>query len=434
MNHRKTSKPMCRSATSLISFLLLPAISLVASEETSHENFFRYDPIFGVDSETENCEIYLAPSEKMGWGVYAGRDFEENEVVEVVPRYLTLKNDWLALSVLDDYHYGFTFNADESDTTFGALIFGKAMFYNHGHKEKQNIIYTSFGYEPHKDMPWGTNMLGFVAKRDIKRGEELLCTYGEGQWFTDRSIEMNIPEDEPLPSFTDIQVREKAYCSKVLAGIGHSTYVHRLAPAQAQAGFPLPDFDYVSRLPLQDHPTAIAREFAAPGDLLEVSPALVLIAELAKNSPLAPLTFFWDDLEEGHKESVRELREMGAYRMKGYSNETYQIHHDLLEYFDDSCIFPAAGNIAMIRKVGHDSPNCKMEIAAPADSQEELNLGSAGLVLKIIATREIQSGEELRLNLPDNSSWDSKMALQQHLALSGQPIPRHLAEIGRAHV
>lgn len=398
--------------------------ALVAGGET-----FRFDPIYAAAGLAENCDIYLAPSEIGGWGVYAGRSFEEGEVVEIAPRYLTLDNDLLRSSVLDDYHYGFLFHQDPSDTSFGVVIFGMAMFFNHGPGKKQNIIYTSFGREPGKDMPWAAHTLGFITNRAIKRGEELLTTYGEtSQWFADRGFEMVEQPERELPTLSEMEKLEEKYCSKLVAGLGHSTWNHRIVPSQMQIDYPIPDMELESFLPLQDHPTAVVKTSVSTGTILEMAPALVVPMEQMQQSPLSPMIIYWHDLDQKQKETIMELREIGAFRMKGLNNETGYQEFDVLEYFDDACIFPAAGRIGLVKKVDDDNPNCRIEILASAEQEEDTDIGSAGLVLKLVATKDIQSGEELRLNLPDSSSWDAKMNLQQHLALLGQPIPSHIVD------
>lgn len=388
-----------------------------------------FDGIFATDGLAENCEVYMAPSKIGGWGVYAGRDFEDGEIVELSPRFLTMKNDFLDMNVLDDYHYGFTFHLDPSDTSFGVVTFGMAMWFNHGPGEKQNVVYTSFGREPDKDMAWAAEGLGYVANRFIKRGEELLSSYGDtDQWFTDRGLVMMEQPEKKLPSLEEMQLLERKYCSNLVAGIGHSAWNHRIAPSQMQTGYPMPQMDLDARLPLQDHPTAIAKKGIVEGETLETAPALVVPMEHMIGSVLSPMVIYWHDLDERQKETIHALREIGAFRMKGINNETGHHEIDVLKFFDDASILPAAGGIALVKKVGNDNPNCRIDILASTEQEEDMDMGSTGLVLKLVATKNIQSGEELRLDLPDSSSWDSKMSLQQHLALSGQPIPRHIVD------
>jgi FMN phosphatase YigB (HAD superfamily) len=390
------------------------------------------NPVFGnerVDTD-QPCDIYLAPSKVGGWGVFAARDFYEGEVVEIAPRYVPMKADQLQKSVIDDYFYGFTFHFDPHDASFGNLVFGMTMFYNHGPGIKHNVLYTSFGKEPHKDLPWSSDLTGFVAIRNIKRGEELLSSYGETDiWFTARGLTMaqnDENEADLMPSLEQMQEREQKHCPKTIAGPGRPTWLQRLQPACAHYNIYLPP-RRLHDMPLQDHPTAVAKEAVRAGQLLEMAPALVVPHDQMVFSPLAPMTIFWNDLDEEQQETIEQLQLHGVFRLKAVSNETGKMKPDILEYFNDAAILPAAGNIGLVRKVGREAEsNTRIEIVAVTEFMDKLDDGSAGLILKLIATKEIEPGEELLLNLPDHSSWHSKMNLAQHLALTGQPIPKHL--------
>ncbi|CAB9505243.1 expressed unknown protein [Seminavis robusta] len=377
------------------------------------------------------CDIYLAPSDIGGWGVYAGRDFDEGEIVEIAPRYVPLKStEFMHNNALDDFHYGFTFQRDPEETSFGAAIFGMSMFYNHGVGAQRNVVYTSFGFEPDKHMTWGSMMIGFVANRDIRRGEELLSSYGETErWFTDRGLEMAQREEQEIPSQEELTKLEQQQCAKSIAGIGHSTWIDRVVAAQDIYELHVPYIQKEEMLPLQDHPTAVAKEFVQDGSLIEQAPALVVPMATYEVSPLEPMIIAWADLDPSLQEVVQDLREDGVYRMKGIDTETGRLVPDVLEFFEDSAILPAAGNIGLVRKVGPDGDsNCRLGIESAARDIENADIGSSGIILKLYATRDIQPGEELLLNLPDSSSWHTKTTLSQHLALTGQPIPKHLVD------
>ncbi|CAB9512186.1 unknown protein [Seminavis robusta] len=377
------------------------------------------------------CDIYLAPSDIGGWGVYAGRDFEGGEVVEIAPRYVPLKTtEFLHNNALNDFHYGFTFQRDPEETSFGAAIFGMSMFYNHGVGAQQNVFYTNFGFEPNKHMPWGSMMLGFVASHDIRRGEELLSSYGETeQWFTYRDLEMAQRDEQVIPSLEKLAKMEQQQCAKSIAGIGHSTWIDRIVAAEDIYEINFPYIEKEEMLPLQDHPTAVAKEFVQDGSLIEQAPALVVPMATFKGSPLEPMIIAWTDLDPSLQEVVHDLRAKGVYRMKGIDTETGRLAPDVLEFFEDSAILPAAGHIGLVRKVGpNGDSNCHLGIESAARDIENADIGSSGIILKLYATRDIQPGEELLLNLPDSSSWKTKMDLSQHLGLTGQPIPKHLVD------
>jgi hypothetical protein len=414
--------------TSLCSAIII-VVLLVSSQASAQES----NPVFSEERDQDQpCAVYLAPSNIGGWGVFAARDFELNEVVEVAPRYLPTKLQYMRATVLDDYGYSLHFDSDPEDIFFNA-VFGMTMFFNHGPGIKHNVQYTGFGGDPNKDVPWGSLLVGFVAKREIKRGEELLSSYGDEKWFTDRGLSMveNDNQADALPSLEQMEQREHQYCQKTIAGVGHPTWFQRVLPTCDHYGSNRPDIRPYDMLPLQDHPTTIAKEAVQVGQILEMAPALIVPYDQIVASPLAPMTIFWHDLDDEHHEVITNLYQLGAFRLKAISNKTGKREPNVLINFDDAAILPAAGNIGMVRKVGQEEgadSNCCIEIVAAAKSIENMDVGSSGLVLKLIATKDIEPGEELRLNLPDNSSWHSKMNLAQHLALTGQPIPKHLLD------
>jgi hypothetical protein len=412
--------------------LFVATIGILLTMQAAVSDAQSFDPVFSDEREYSDrpCDIYLAPSKIGGWGVYAARDFEEGEIVEVAPRYVTMKSTDLQINALIDFHYGFTYQRDVADTSFGVVAFGMTMFYNHGPGTKHNVQYTSFGTEPDINFPFASMLIGFVAKRRIKRGEELLSSYGETEiWFHSRGLTM-VQEDTVKLSKEQLEQRERQYCRKTVAGPGHPTWLHRVTPTCERYNLHVPFIELNDMLPLQDQATAVAKEFILAGHILEMAPAIVVPHDDMAFSPLAPMTFFWRDLDAEQQGIITRLRASGNFPLKAFSNKTQAMEYDVLESFDQVAILPAAGNIGLVRKNGREGAdsNCRIEIAAAAPSEETRDVGSSSLVLKLIATKDIQPGEELRLNMPDNSSWLSKTSLAQHLAITGQPIPKHLVD------
>ena len=127
-----------------------------------------------------SCDVFLAPSKIAGggFGAYAARSFEQNEVVEMIPLFLPMVHDspLLMNTVLNDYHYGYT--SIHSEDAMGVILLGNGMFYNHS--PEPNLLWTTnIGRgEPSEADPDSVGSAVFVAKRYIAQGEELFSSYG----------------------------------------------------------------------------------------------------------------------------------------------------------------------------------------------------------------------------------------------------------------
>ena len=389
------------------------------------------DDFFGKDSVHATCDIYMAPSKLGGWGVFAARDFSRHETIEIAPRFLPLEEAWLEQSVMNDYYYGYTWLSNKRLDSFGVIATGMTLFYNHGGAQ-QNVKFVSFGHEPTHENPMYAQAVGFIALRDIERGEELLSRYGwRNQWFEDRGLVVReMPDMTVELSQEQLQAREETFCSRAYSGIGQSTFEERLLTTQEGV--------YITKnLPIQDQPSAVAKANVQAGQVIEMAPALVLPSKLVRYSSLAPMSFFWDDWKEQQQATLHHLKERGALRLKvlmgrperfeyGYKNNTT---------VEETALVPMGGSIGTVRKVGHiadNNSNCRIEIMASngndSDEEQEEDIGSAGIILKLIATKDIAAGQELRLDIPDGSAWVEKLNLLQLLASTGQPIPSHIVD------
>jgi len=118
----------------------LSSITNALEDTTAYPNAARKDSQVYGDARKDvewNCDIYLAPAGNgIGWGVYAARDFAHYEVVEIAPRFIPMQEDWYHSNVLDDYHYGYRFEHEPENESFGVTIVGMAMWYNHGPDDK----------------------------------------------------------------------------------------------------------------------------------------------------------------------------------------------------------------------------------------------------------------------------------------------------------
>lgn len=104
-----------------------------------------------------------------GRGVYAERDFDEGETIEICPTIEIDEED--AGGILGDFVL--KSNADPSGNV---LMLGYGSLYNHSSD-------ASAQYEQHTD-----DSLAFVATRRISKGEEITIDYGE-EWWESRELE-----------------------------------------------------------------------------------------------------------------------------------------------------------------------------------------------------------------------------------------------------
>jgi SET domain len=423
----------------LISVLISCVTSNLSSADTTHE------------ASWEDCETFLAPSSLPlgGWGVYAGRDFQADEIVEITPRFFALPHGDLTVdtTVLQDYVYGYDRWDDEIKdfATLHCVVFGNTMFYNH-HTEP-NIAWSAFGREPTEDEPDVGIVTGFLARRDIAAGEELFSSYGleDGGtlWFQERKLELKlVPPYESQKNGTVYEEDKKKYCSKIHSGIGQPTWKSHIEDEVDLNTILFQD----SRLPPRDHPTAVAKTMVKTGDILEISPALVLdqTKVTRESNLLAPSCFFWDDWDATQQQSLIDLHKSGDLRLQHQADDTAWIRTDaLIGNYQDLVIFPVAGNIGLINRVGRSSSeqgneegndeqaNCEIRIISSGSLKSHLDHGgsngSAGILLQVIAIKDIAMGEELKLNIPRVMSKPANSLFLEELITSGQIIPKYLA-------
>jgi hypothetical protein len=352
----------------------------------------------------------------MGWGVYAGKPFKEGEIVALAPLFVMMiaPNNEIENSVLDDYTYGHIRNSDYHR----AVLFGNAMFYNH-HPEP-NVMYTIItgGGGVSGDTQ---EAAGYVARRDIVAGEQLFTSYGhddEGrQWFAERGMEMQAPADKDSKiALADLELFQAEFCSKIYAGVGLPSW-KQLAPSDPTASEALMD---AARLAPFDagFGNAKAKFAITSGKRIEISTGLLLSRKLVKGSTLGGLIISWeDDLKEEHKQSLRILRHSGQVIVQYQGHDTSWRRIDRFDSFEDLAILPAAGNIALVRRVGDsEASNCRLVLHWQGTQH-----GSVGVTLELVATADIAVGEVLKLNLPQGGSAAELALLKDELELTGQP-------------
>lgn len=111
----------------------------------------------------QQAPIFVAYSEVHGKGVFAGRDIEEGEVIEVCPIILFPKEELVHMrqTVLDDYY----FDWGEKGEWF-AICLGFGSLYNHS-------------YTPNAEygMDFEAQTIDFYCIKPIPAGEEIFVNY-----------------------------------------------------------------------------------------------------------------------------------------------------------------------------------------------------------------------------------------------------------------
>jgi hypothetical protein len=180
---------------------------------------------------------------------------------------------------------------------------------------------------------------------------------------------------------------------------------------------------------------------------LEVAPALTLAAAKIRNSILAPYGIFWEDLTLAQQASLQMLRRMGALTLRESSGEDDRslVRGDVLDNYglESVVILPVGGHIGMVQRLSYHHAagalaNCRLEFASATsderttrkDDDDDVSVGNAGIVLQLIATRTIQAGEELIMNVPITATGPARLLelglLVEELSTSGQTIPKWL--------
>lgn len=123
----------------------------------------------------QHAEIYFGPSELHGRGVFAARDIEPGEIIEICPVLVFSKEELVHVrqTFLDDYYFDWG-----AEGEYFALCLGYGSLYNHE-------------YEPNAEygMDFDALTIDFYAIQPIKAGEEITVNYNgeagnrEKVWF-----------------------------------------------------------------------------------------------------------------------------------------------------------------------------------------------------------------------------------------------------------
>lgn len=119
-------------------------------------------------------KIVVKKSKTHGYGVFADKKIKKGEMIEQCYMIITRGGD----QVLEDYYF--------AAKRKYAIFLGFGCIYNHAD-------------EPNADYNLNLNkrVATFKAKRDIKKGEEILISYGE-DWFKSRGLSPKNHDTPPI--------------------------------------------------------------------------------------------------------------------------------------------------------------------------------------------------------------------------------------------
>ena len=110
--------------------------------------------------------VYLSESSVHGFGVFADKDYNIGDTLELCYYLVTDDSDMTDTCILHDYVFG-TPNEEEEYL----VPLGNAMMYNHSSDPNAE-------WEIHDD----NNFIRFKAVKNISKGEEIFHHYGEEYW------------------------------------------------------------------------------------------------------------------------------------------------------------------------------------------------------------------------------------------------------------
>ncbi|CAK9013126.1 unnamed protein product [Durusdinium trenchii] len=128
-------------------------------------------------------EIFCGKSTVHGWGLFAGRDFEQGEILHESPGRLI---EGQPECISDDVFATTQVLWEDEAKNYSILGLGFASLHNHA--EDPN---TDFAWEQRREH--GRRLVGrFWALRPVLKGEELFISYGS-KWFSSRNITAKAP-------------------------------------------------------------------------------------------------------------------------------------------------------------------------------------------------------------------------------------------------
>ena len=130
---------------------------------------------------------------------------------------------------------------------------------------------------------------------------------------------------------------------------------------------------------------------------------------IVANTPLASSSFFWQDWDEEQQKDLKDLRASNDLRVQYQGVDNGWLRIDAFHEFEDVVVLPAAGTLALVERVGKsDDANCQIKILASGSMKSHLShggsSGSAGILLQLVAIKDIPTGTRLQLNIPNSAN------------------------------
>lgn len=362
------------------------------------------------------CDAFLAAT-PLGYGVFAGRDLVEGEIVDVSAFHVRLAADDPAHedTVLSDYAY-------TVDDDHVAVHFGRSLFFNH-HPTFPNLRHEELG--PPDNPP---HVVGFFADRDVAAGEELYHRYVDGpdggrEWFEGRGLDMREPSSVAMVVDTETL---DARCSRVRSGPGRPSVRRKGGVAEVMA-YP----ELWRDLPSYDAGPGDARAAvdAAAGTVLETTAALALPADVLGDHALVALAIVWEHLDKDHRAGLRRWRAAGGLRVlrrNPYADADLEwtdvLNDDDADMdYENLLLLPIGGNGGLIRRVGgkdEATPNCVLRVPPPPPDGVP---SEVVVVLEIVATADVRKDDVLLLDLPPNDNEHALWYLMDEIDATHQP-------------
>jgi len=383
------------------------------------------------DAPWQTCDAFMAPTNTTtGWGVYAARDFEYQELVDIPPLYIpfekkqgdtsSLHSRLIEKSALDGYVYKVYRNHLERNQSM--VMFGYDMIYNHHPTDPNVIICLGPGYTQ-----------GFCARRKIRAGEQLLSRYGEldggKNWFAVRGLTMQTGKFN-LDSLGKLEFLKNLYCTKIYAGPGPTNF-RQLVPRVDEsriAPFDAGLFDARAKIPIKE------------GDRIEQAPAMLLYKPFVDFTAIGPLVIAWDHLLPQHQEALRSAAQPWGEKLpihyQGEASQWERIRR--LASLDKIALLPFAGRIGLVRRVHNDyidnhgdslasttgvdedtasRSNCRLEIDVHVNKGEDVP--DVSVILTLVASEDIEVGEVLKMDLKPAGTAFEKELLRLKLSETG---------------